>query len=126
LVEPQRLQALDQTGKNPLDSPIQQMVKKYFGALPHTPVTLGGFNFRGNLRFDDPADENKFDDLMGTDRGKIKNLTKSSNPRASLLLRWPYENGSILLQVNKPKGVSLECSIHFNFEFEYTGSVAFF
>lgn len=123
LVESQRLQAIDETGSKPHESVLLGIVKKYFGVLEHTPVKLGGFNFRGKLVFANRADERQFDERLGIDYGKIEGLTQSPAPRAHIFARWPYEDGNLLLQLNKQKDINSGCSLQLNFEFEYIESM---
>jgi hypothetical protein len=123
LVETQRLQALDLSGRKPSLSPIRDIVENYIRTLPFTPLKVGGFNFRGSLRFDNEEDEVSLDQALGSNRDKIKKLVESPGVRSSHHLQWPYKNGFALIQATKPKGVSFECSLNFNYEFEYAGDI---
>jgi hypothetical protein len=123
LVETSRIQILDETGGKPKESPIIEIAKQYLQVLQYTPIKLGGFNFKGNLRFMDANDEREFDARLGVDRDQIVKLSRSENPRISQHIRWPYQSVMASMQINKSKGEVLDCPIQINYEFEYHGNL---
>jgi hypothetical protein len=125
MIDENRYQAVDAGSSDPQSSPITTITQRYFRLLRYTPVTLGGLNFHGVVRFEDDADEHAVDERLGIQRGSVAALAGSVEVRTSLTFSAPWREGSIELQVVKPRGTAHMATINFNFEFPYDGMDAF-
>ena len=119
-IEENRYQIVDNSFDEPLSSPIIEITKKYFGnILRYTPFIVGGFNFKGILKFDDLKDEESFDNNLGVDRNRIRNLLDENDVRMGLTLSYPWNNGIIEINLPKAKERLKPGEINFNYEFNY-------
>lgn len=123
IIEQNRYQIKDTRFTKPLESPIISIPKEYFGrVLKHTPITLGGINFGGDISFSDSEDETRFDESLGIDRQKFQihlGLVKAQySPKINLVWDDGQED-QFELTLNKPKSFSGACAVNFNFEFIY-------
>jgi hypothetical protein len=123
IIEQNRYQIKDTHFSTPLESPIISIPKEYFGrVLRHTPITLGGINFGGNIIFSDTEDEINFDESLGICSQKFQlqlGLAKAQySPK--IRLSWDEDQeGQFELSLKKSKISSGDCALNFNFEFVY-------
>ena len=121
LVDENRYQITDRRFGNLASSPIVPITKKYFGTLlRYTPLTAGGINFNGLLRFESQADEHGFNERLGLDAGKMAAALKSTDVRVGLVVSFPWHNGVVEVQMPKPKDRAAPGLVNFNYEFGYT------
>ncbi len=123
IVEQNRYQIKDTHFTTPLESPIISIPKEYFGrVLKHTPITLGGINFGGDIIFSDEADEVGFDESLGIDRQKFQSHLGLVKTQYSPKINLVWDDGQedqFELSLKKPKNFSGACAVNFNFEFIY-------
>ena len=123
IIEQNRFQIKDTNYNTPLESPIISIPKEYFGrVLRHTPIILGGINFGGSIVFSDAEDETGFDERLGINSQKFRQLLGLARAQYSPQIRlvWDEEReGKFELKLNKSKSGSADCGVTFNFEFIY-------
>jgi len=123
IIEQHRYQIKDTHFNTPLESPIISIPKEYFGrVLRHTPITLGGINFGGNITFSDTDDEASFDESLGINHQSLQvqlGLVRAQySPKINLV--WDDEqDGQFELDLKKSKSFPGACVVNFNFEFIY-------
>jgi len=129
IIEQNRYQIKDTHSTKPSESPIISIPKEYFGrVLRHTPITLGGINFAGNISFLNSDDESTFDENLGINRQKFQlkfGLFRAEySPKIRLVWDEEQEDG-FELSLTKSKSVSGGCAANFNFEFFYNNMDSF-
>ena len=120
IVEENRFQIMDSRFEKPLSSPIIYITKKYFGdILRFTPFILGGINFNGIIKFDDIKEEETFDKQLGIEREKVINIFGIDDIRIGFSLSYPWNKGTIEINLPKIKDRSKPGGINLNYEFNY-------
>jgi hypothetical protein len=131
IIEQNRYQIKDTHFNMPLESPIISILRGYFGRmLRHTPLTLGGINFGGNIVFSDAEDETIFDENMGINRQKFQSrlgLVKAQYSPKIRLVWGEEQDGQFELSLKKSKSLTPigTCAVNFNFEFFYKDMPSF-
>jgi hypothetical protein len=120
VVEQNRYQITDSRFDNPSSSPIIKITKNYFGEhLKYTPITLGGINLNGNIKFDDPKDERTLDEKIGITFGTLESITEAADIQIGITFFFPWHKGIIEVRLPRTKDSSQPRKINFNYEFMY-------
>jgi len=124
VVDEGRYQIADRRFPEPSGTTVVDITKRYFGkCLCYTPFTAGGINFNGRLHFQMSDDEAGFDRRLGLDRERLSELAQTEDVRVGTTISFPCLDGSVEVQVAKPKLRPEPATLNFNYEFGYTGDM---
>ncbi len=123
IVQEDRFQAVDETGKNPANSPIIAITKKYFGELlVHTPLTVGGLNFNCTLVYTEPGEEDRIDAKIGINLDVAREAFRSRELTTGMTAAFPFAAGQMSVVTSK-RLLERQANLNFNYEFKEAGGI---
>lgn len=124
LVHEDRYQALDESGSDPLHSPVMGITRKYFGdLLKFTPFKIGGMNLNYRLTFKEGNEEQSFDTALGLDSENARNAFGSQSLVTSMTAELPFLDGQMSVVIAKSRQPGQPARINFNYEFGFPGDM---
>lgn len=118
-IEENRYQISDKLKGAPNESSIIEFTKRYFNLLRYTPITVGGFNFKGSILFDSDADRSALENKLIIDKKKICESLGLKGFESSFKLEYPCENGRAMLSIQNVRINKMIKNVNFNYEFNY-------
>ncbi len=124
LVQEDRYQAADATGRDPVKSPIIEITKSYFGKLlKYTPLTLGGINLHCDLSFENGDEEERFLTDLGIDYSRGRKAFQTQQLSPALAATFPFCAGNLSVGIVKPKNPENPIRLNFNYEYKFSSDI---
>ena len=117
IVEERRFQIRHTNLPSWTETPIFDIVIKYYDVLKFTPVETAGFNFNCKIVFDSLEEANNFHKILLPDTSKIKEIISEDVDVGMKLLYSYKDNGRVLLTIERLIHEKSERVLNFNYEF---------
>jgi len=120
IVDEQRMQIKQVGIDNWTNSPIFDILIKYYKVLPHTPLQIVGINLNYKIVFDNTGEIEKFQKTLFSQDHPIAHVIRSDRVNIGMELTYPYKDKDRIKIIIGRLQDNFRI-VNFNYEFDYKG-----